>query len=51
MPEKTASAYEDLQFASLAEGSPVEAAVLWSKPETRPAAITVRSMTRWAGGQ
>ena len=42
MTEKTVTAYEDLQFAPLAEGSPVEIAMLWGNPETGPAAIMVR---------
>jgi quercetin dioxygenase-like cupin family protein len=40
--EKTITAYEDLQFVPLAEGSPVEVAVLWGNPETGPAAVVVR---------
>ena len=36
------TSYEDLQFAPLAEGSPVEAAVLWGDPITGPAAVMVR---------
>jgi quercetin dioxygenase-like cupin family protein len=42
MTEKTVTAYEDLQFAPLAEGSPVELALLWGNPETGPAAVMVR---------
>ena len=42
MAEQTLVAYEDLPFASLAEGSPVEIAVLWGNPETGPAAVMVR---------
>jgi quercetin dioxygenase-like cupin family protein len=42
MTEQTLTAYEDLQFAPLAEGSPVEATVLWGNPETGPAAVIVR---------
>jgi hypothetical protein len=40
--EKIITAYEDLQFASLAKGSPVEIAVLWGNPETVPAAVMIR---------
>ena len=36
------TAYEDLQFGPIAEGSPVEAALLWGNPETGPAAVLVR---------
>ena len=42
MTEKTLTAYEDLQFAPLAEGNPVEVAVLWGSPEIGPAAVMVR---------
>ena len=42
MTEKTITAYEDLTFAPLAEGSPVEISVLWGNPETGPAAVMVR---------
>ncbi|MEJ2177244.1 MAG: DUF4437 domain-containing protein [Gammaproteobacteria bacterium] len=42
MTEKTITAFEDLPFAPLAEGSPVEIAVLWGNPETGPAATMVR---------
>ena len=42
MQSQTVTAYEDLPFAPLAEGSPVEIAVLWGNPETGPAAILVR---------
>ena len=42
MTEKTITALEDLPFAPLAEGSPVEIAVLWGNPESGPAAIMVR---------
>lgn len=42
MTEKTITAYEELPFAPLAEGSPVEIAVLWGNPESGPAAVMVR---------
>jgi quercetin dioxygenase-like cupin family protein len=42
MTTKTVTAYEDLQFGPLAEGSPVQAALLWGNPETGPAAVMVR---------
>lgn len=42
MTQQTLTAYEDLSFARLAEGSPVEIAMLWGNPETGPAAIMVR---------
>ena len=42
MTEKTITAYEDLPFAPLTEGSPVQIAVLWGNPDTGPAAIMVR---------
>ena len=42
MTEKSVIAYEDLQFVPLAEGSPVQIAMLWGNPETGPAAVMVR---------
>jgi hypothetical protein len=42
MAEKSITAYEDLQFAPLGEGSPVEIAMLWGDPATGPAAVLVR---------
>jgi len=42
MTRKTLTAYKDLDFAPLAEGSPVDAALLWGNPETGPAAVMVR---------
>jgi len=42
MTEKRMMAYEDLQFGPLAEGSPVEVAMLWGNPQTGPAAVMVR---------
>jgi quercetin dioxygenase-like cupin family protein len=42
MIEKTITAYEDLQFTPLVDGSPVEIAMLWGNPETGPAAVMVR---------
>lgn len=42
MTEKSITAYADLQFAPLAEGSPVEVAVLWGDPATGPATVMVR---------
>jgi quercetin dioxygenase-like cupin family protein len=42
MTEKSITAYEDLAFAPLAEGSPVQAALLWGDPATGPAAVMVR---------
>ena len=42
MTARTMTAYEDLAFGPLAEGSPVEAALLWGNPETGPAAVMVR---------
>lgn len=42
MTEKNLIAYEDLQFAPLGEGSPVQIAMLWGNPETGPAAVMVR---------
>ena len=42
MTEKTLTAYEDLAFMPLAEGSPVEISLLWGNPETGPAAVMVR---------
>lgn len=42
MTEKSVTAYEDLPFAPLAEGSPVQIALLWGNPETGPAAVMVR---------
>jgi quercetin dioxygenase-like cupin family protein len=42
MPDKTLTAFEDLQFAPLAEGSPVQVALLWGDPGTGPAAVMVK---------
>ena len=42
MSEKSLTAYEDLQFTPIAEGSPVDVALLWGNPETGPAAVLVR---------
>jgi quercetin dioxygenase-like cupin family protein len=39
---QSVTAYEDLQFGPLAEGSPVEVALLWGDPATGPAAVMVR---------
>ena len=40
--ERIFRAYEDLEFAPLAEGSPVQASLLWGNPETGPAAVFVK---------
>jgi quercetin dioxygenase-like cupin family protein len=42
MPEKSITAFEDLEFGPIAEGSPVSAALLWGNPEVGPAAVLVR---------
>ena len=42
MIEKSITAYEDLHFGPIAEGSPVEAPLLWGNPGTGPAAVRVR---------
>ena len=42
MTEKSVIAYEDSQFAPLAEWSPLQIAMLWGNPETGPAAVMVR---------
>lgn len=42
MIDKMMTAYEDLQFAPLAEGSPVQVALLWGNPEIGPAAVMVK---------
>ena len=42
MVQKSITSYEDLQFAPLGEGSPVEGALLWGNPATGPAAVMVR---------
>ncbi|NIP16921.1 MAG: DUF4437 domain-containing protein [Xanthomonadales bacterium] len=42
MTEQTITAYEDLEFGPLGEGSPVQAALLWGDPATGPAAVLVR---------
>ena len=42
MTEKTITAYDDLQFGPIAEGSPVEVALLWGNPITGPATVLVR---------
>jgi quercetin dioxygenase-like cupin family protein len=40
--KQSITAYEDLQFAPLGEGNPVEVALLWGDPATGPAAVLVR---------
>ena len=42
MSEQVVTAYEDLAFAPVVEGSPVEIAMLWGNPETGPCAVMVR---------
>lgn len=42
MTEKSITAYDDLQFGPIAEGSPVEVALLWGDPATGPATVVVR---------
>lgn len=42
MIEKSVISYEELQFAPLGEGNPVEAAFLWGDPATGPAAFMIR---------
>jgi len=42
MTDKSITAYENLEFGPLGEGSPVQAALLWGDPETGPAAVMVR---------
>ena len=42
MIDKMMTACEDLQFAPLAGGSPVQVALLWGNPETGPAAVMVK---------
>ncbi|MGD8358962.1 MAG: DUF4437 domain-containing protein [Lysobacterales bacterium] len=42
MTEKSITAYGDLDFAPLGEGSPAQAALLWGDPATGPAALLVR---------
>ena len=42
MTDKMMTAYEDLPFAPLAEGSPVQVALLWGNPEVGPAAVMVK---------
>lgn len=42
MTDKSMIAYDDLQFGPIAEGSPVDIALLWGNPETGPAAVLVR---------
>ena len=42
MISKSITAYENLQFGPIAEGSPVEVALLWGDPATGPAAVLVR---------
>lgn len=42
MTNPSVTAYEDLQFAPLGEGNPVEAALLWGDPAVGPAAVLVR---------
>ena len=42
MEEKSFAQYENIQFAPLGEGSPVEIALLWGNPAKGPAALLVR---------
>lgn len=42
MLEKSIKSHNDLQFAPLGEGNPVEAALLWGDPGTGPAAFLIR---------
>ena len=42
MVDKSITAYEDLEFGPLGEGSPVDAALLWGDPATGPVAFLVR---------
>ena len=42
MLEKSITSYNDLKFAPLGEGNPVEAALLWGDPATGPAALLIR---------
>lgn len=42
MIEKSVTAYKDLQFGPLGEGTPVEGALLWGDPATGPAAFLIR---------
>lgn len=42
MAEKTVTAFDELEFGPIAEGSPVQAALLWGNPEVGPAAVLVR---------
>lgn len=42
MTDKSMTAYQDLEFGPIAEGSPVDVALLWGNPETGPAAVLVR---------
>ena len=45
MLEKSITSYEELQFAPLGEGNPVEAALLWGDPATGPVAFLVRMLS------
>ena len=42
MTDKVLTAYEDLEFAPLADDRPVQTALLWGNPETGPAAVMVK---------
>ncbi len=42
MTDKTITSYDDLPFAPLAEGSPIEIAHLWGNMETGPCALMIR---------
>ncbi|MGE5289114.1 MAG: cupin domain-containing protein [Micromonosporaceae bacterium] len=48
MLEKSITSYEELQFAPLGEGNPVEAALLWGDPATGPVAFLVRMPAGYA---
>jgi quercetin dioxygenase-like cupin family protein len=42
MTETSITSYENLEFAPVAEGSPVEVAMLWGDPVNGPVAVLVR---------
>jgi hypothetical protein len=49
MTQKSITAYRNLSFVPLGEGSPIEIAVLWGGPVTGPAAVMVKLPEAYAG--
>lgn len=48
MVEKSITSYDELSFAPLGEGNPVEATLLWGDPAAGPAAFLIRMPAGYA---